>query len=77
MTLQYTCDNCGMTTTVKKIVGNEFEYLKHGYGSLAAPVGDKNDLCKPCMKSAADAFNNARKQQTDSVWDAVKRALTP
>lgn len=60
--LIYRCDNCGQEHRVNQTVGNEFAYIKAGFGSLAVPVGDKTDLCRTCMKVAEGAHRAAERE---------------
>lgn len=60
--LIYQCDNCTADLKVPQIVGNEFAYIKAGFGSLVVPIGDKRDLCRTCMKVAEDAHQAAQRE---------------
>jgi|GEM_PF-6233025 len=73
--LIYRCDSCGQEAQIDKIVGNEFEYLKHGYGSLAFEAEGKRDLCRSCMKVAERAYQSAHRQHLDRVDQFTKRAV--
>ncbi len=75
--LTYTCDRCGRTQTCRRIVGNEFEYLKHGFISLVVPTsGGIRDLCgecKPLLKGAADLFDKGRVSMQDAIDSAITK----
>ena len=73
--ITWKCDQCGYEESKQPIIGSEFDYHKFGFGSLAVGVDGKQDLCKPCMKKAQDAFLKFDRERTTSKWDAVKRAL--
>ena len=75
MTLKYICDNCGETATVSRIVGNEFAYLDHHFGSLASPIDGKRDLCKACMRKAEISFRAAQIGEALRPWRAAAEAL--
>lgn len=73
--LIWRCDRCGAEATSKQIVGREFDYITHKFGSLNTPVGELHDLCAACMKIAEDAFRAEGQKQNATKWAAVRAAL--
>lgn len=78
MALILHCDNCGHEVRLDRIVGREFDYLQHGFGSLSVVINGKRDLCKDCLAAAQEAFDSARSKQeremNTAAWDAVRAA---
>lgn len=66
------CDACGAEATSKKIVGEEFGYVSHGFGTLAVEAAGKRDLCRPCMAKANAAFQQGKCDETVAAWNRVK-----